>query len=699
MDHPRRDDSSIDTSRDNVSLSAFFRRRVTANRNLPYALNPSQYGDVSPPGSLLTSPSSNSMAHSFDNTKPSKFNSWTRKPASPDDDLFRSDVNAFLNKRARRYTIDGLDDKIHMEDAGVAGGFIMRPDHKIRRYWDIFILLLLIYVAFVSVFIYSFFGVLGLESPWFWIERLLDVAFAVDILFNFFTAYEKDGRFVNNPNAIRSRYLATWFLPDLLSTFPWDTLALSIEVDKSKPHLLQLPRFIRLVRLFKLFRIMRIMRLKQNFTKLEVKLQLKYGYVRLASLMVTVLLIAHWFACLFYYFGSVASSENSWTTQPDIPHDIYGRYIAALYFSVYTITTIGYGDIVPENTLERTYTTVIMFLGAACFAYVISQVSNIAGELNASSVHHRIMMDSLTDLAKSRQLPDQLVFDIRRFFQREHLRQRVAAESELLQGMSKDLRVEVLKHIYGTHLETCRLFKDVPNDHLHGVYEDLNEKFARKDETLYTEDDSPDCFYIIIKGKVELTKLGEEPVLLSDGDIFGDDDIVFNRLRRATAVCTMYSDVVMVPRQAAIEVLKRHERALKKLRDQEALWLWDQAMALVEQQIRFGRMAELLRSRGEEHMVKKGVIVKSKEMKATPMVRSVVSVPVARGLRKDGLGQQNNSQGNRDMIERFGGKVDSLDGMKHALEAKSKYIAQLEQRLSALHDQLNGIVGALKQEG
>jgi Ion transport protein len=203
---------------------------------------------------------------------------------------------------------------------------------------------LLLYVATVSVFVFSFLGVLKLSSPFFWIERWIDLSFVCDITLSFFTAFETNaGLLERRPRQISVHYLRTWFVPDVVSTFPWDLISLIFQ-GTGKQSLLQLPRYIRLLRVVKIFKLLRAIRLRESFTRMEVYLRLKHGHVRMFWMLVTVLLIAHWFGCIFYFFGAISLPDHdSWITQPGVPTDLYGLYITALYFSVYTVTTIGNG--------------------------------------------------------------------------------------------------------------------------------------------------------------------------------------------------------------------------------------------------------------------------------------------------------------------------------------------------------------------
>ena len=44
-------------------------------------------------------------------------------------------------------------------------------------------------------------------------------------------------------------------------------------------------------------------------------------------------------------------------------------YLDALYFSVSTVTTVGYGDLVPQTTLGKSFTILYMLIGVAVALY------------------------------------------------------------------------------------------------------------------------------------------------------------------------------------------------------------------------------------------------------------------------------------------------------------------------------------------
>ena len=57
--------------------------------------------------------------------------------------------------------------------------------------------------------------------------------------------------------------------------------------------------------------------------------------------------------------------------------DNFDMYWLSMYFSVTTITTVGYGDLSAKNTPERILGIISMILGVIAFSYATGALSSL----------------------------------------------------------------------------------------------------------------------------------------------------------------------------------------------------------------------------------------------------------------------------------------------------------------------------------
>ncbi len=96
-------------------------------------------------------------------------------------------------------------------------------------------------------------------------------------------------------------------------------------------------------------------------------------------------------ACFYTYIAK--SSEESWITSGEdiVSQDsTFHQYIAALYWTFETITTVGYGDISASSSYEYIFVCALECIGMGFFAIFVSKITDLLNQ-----------EDSLQELKKS----------------------------------------------------------------------------------------------------------------------------------------------------------------------------------------------------------------------------------------------------------------------------------------------------------
>lgn len=143
----------------------------------------------------------------------------------------------------------------------------------------------------------------------------------------------------------RIKYMLTWeALIDLLAILPFYLH----QIFRFDLRVLRILRLLRLLRIFRLTTYMKSARMVGNVFKNHMH-ELVLSFVLALSLIIIS-------SCILYFAEHIAQPEV-FTSIPD-----------TLWWSVITLTTIGYGDMVPITAIGKLFTAIIALTGVALFA-------------------------------------------------------------------------------------------------------------------------------------------------------------------------------------------------------------------------------------------------------------------------------------------------------------------------------------------
>jgi len=75
------------------------------------------------------------------------------------------------------------------------------------------------------------------------------------------------------------------------------------------------------------------------------------------------------------------------------------EYAIATYWTLQTITTVGYGDVDIENNVERLYGSIVMIGGVILFTVANASLMTIAADLDESG-DYKDKTDTLIEMVK-----------------------------------------------------------------------------------------------------------------------------------------------------------------------------------------------------------------------------------------------------------------------------------------------------------
>uniref|UniRef100_A0A7N6B461 Potassium voltage-gated channel, subfamily H (eag-related), member 5b n=1 Tax=Anabas testudineus TaxID=64144 RepID=A0A7N6B461_ANATE len=450
------------------------------------------------------------------------------------------------------------------------------PPHIILHYctfkttWDWVILILTFYTAIMVPYNVSF-KTKQNNIVWLVLDSVVDVIFLVDIVLNFHTTFVgPGGEVISDPKLIRMNYLKTWFVIDLLSCLPYDIINAFENVDEG------------ISSLFSSLKVVRLLRLGRVARKLDHYLE--YGAAVLVLLVCVFGLVAHWLACIWYSIGDYEVIDedsntvrmDSWLYQLAISigspyrYNASGSgqweggpgkdslYITSLYFTMTSLTTIGFGNIAPTTDGEKIFSVAMMMVGSLLYATIFGNVTTIFQQMYANTNRYHEMLNNVRDFLKLYQVPKGLSERVMDYIVSTWSMSRGIDTEKVLSICPKDMRADICVHLNRKVFNEHPAFRLASDGCLRSLAVEFQTIHCAPGDLIFHAGESVDTLCFVVSGSLEVIQDEEVIAILGKGDVFGD---VFWKETTLAHACAnvralTYCDLHVIKREALLKVLE-----------------------------------------------------------------------------------------------------------------------------------------------
>ncbi|XP_060727673.1 potassium voltage-gated channel subfamily H member 5 isoform X2 [Tachysurus vachellii] len=449
------------------------------------------------------------------------------------------------------------------------------PPHIILHYctfkttWDWVILILTFYTAIMVPYNVSF-KTKQNNVTWLVLDSVVDVIFLVDIVLNFHTTFVgPGGEVISDPKLIRMNYLKTWFVIDLLSCLPYDIINAFENVDEG------------ISSLFSSLKVVRLLRLGRVARKLDHYLE--YGAAVLVLLVCVFGMVAHWLACIWYSIGDYEVIDkltntiktDSWlyqlaaTTGSPYRYNVSGSgqweggpgkhtlYITSLYFTMTSLTTIGFGNIAPTTDGEKIFSVAMMMGGSLLYATIFGNVTTIFQQMYANTNRYHEMLNNVRDFLKLYQVPKGLSERVMDYIVSTWSMTKGIDSEKVLSICPKDMRADICVHLNRNVFNEHPAFRLASDGCLRSLAVEFQTIHSAPGDLIFHAGESVDTLCFVVSGSLEVIQDDEVIAILGKGDVFGD---VFWKETTLAHSCAnvralTYCDLHIIHRDALRKVL------------------------------------------------------------------------------------------------------------------------------------------------
>uniref|UniRef100_A0A671UQE6 Potassium voltage-gated channel, subfamily H (eag-related), member 5a n=1 Tax=Sparus aurata TaxID=8175 RepID=A0A671UQE6_SPAAU len=471
------------------------------------------------------------------------------------------------------------------------------PPHIILHYctfkttWDWVILILTFYTAIMVPYNVSF-KTKQNNLVWLVLDSVVDVIFLIDIVLNFHTTFVGPaGEVVSDAKLIRMNYLKTWFVIDLLSCLPYDIINAFENVDEVSElqkwdlfcsGFISLFWRLGLSSLFSSLKVIRLLRLGRVARKLDHYLE--YGAAVLVLLVCVFGLVAHWLACIWYSIGDYEVIDettntiktDSWLYQLALSIGTPYRYntsgtgqweggpnkdtlyISSLYFTMTSLTTIGFGNIAPATDGEKIFSVAMMMVGSLLYATIFGNVTTIFQQMYTNTNRYHEMLNNVRDFLKLYQVPKGLSERVMDFIVSTWAMSKGIDTDKVLSICPKDMRADICVHLNRQVFNDHPAFRLASDGCLRSLAVEFQTTHCAPGDLIFHIGESVDTLCFVVSGSLEVIQDDEVIAILGKGDVFGDVFWKESTMARACANvrALTYCDLHVIRRDALMKVLE-----------------------------------------------------------------------------------------------------------------------------------------------
>jgi hypothetical protein len=262
---------------------------------------------------------------------------------------------------------------------------------------------------------------------------------------------------------------------------------------------------------------------------------------RLVPLGMMMPMLVHLIACGWMALGSGTSGPDQ---------DKLLEYVKAFYWSMTTLTTVGYGDISAKTPYQMLYAAFTQLIGVGVFGFILSNVASLLSRLDAAREHHMDNLDQIEAFMNSYSIPIDVRSKVRGYYHYLWKEHKGRLDRSMLDNLPGKLQSELNFSINRSVIERVPFLKTASRELLEDIMLALDHRVYVPGERIFRAGDKGDCLFMIHAGVVDIqTADGKHIAALKEGAVFGEVALISDSPRSATARSNTYCDLYALPKE------------------------------------------------------------------------------------------------------------------------------------------------------
>jgi len=297
------------------------------------------------------------------------------------------------------------------------------------------------------------------------------------------------------------------------------------------------------------------------------------------SLIFIMVCIVHICGCLWICLGFFENeTDTGWLLDSfgDEPKDVSKivLYISGFYFTMVTMSTVGYGDILPITPKEKNFASTLIIIGAFLYAYIIGEFSNLMHCIHQDKMAFDSKMRSVNELMAFFGVPHDLCSKVNDYYKFKFSSKTLFDDQRIFSELPSALRIELVKHRYSKIITKIPLFHGLNDEAVVSICQRMKEYSLMPGEFVMKSGEDTREIIILTRGTVvrEFTDIevsnSEEQFTaeFEEGSFFGDLEFLGIQNKRTITLKTRsYCEFSALHPDDVTDIFMKYPRLKKKL--------------------------------------------------------------------------------------------------------------------------------------
>ncbi|KAM3132071.1 hypothetical protein pb186bvf_015815 [Paramecium bursaria] len=306
----------------------------------------------------------------------------------------------------------------------------------------------------------------------------------------------------------------------------------------------------------------------RNFEESFYMTKLNASLLNLVKLICAILYFLHSFSCIWLYFGKYMTNlgYETWITNHNLQYSSFWlQYLEAFYYSTVTMISVGYGDVTPQNSLEKLLVIIFMFISCVQLSFTVGTVGEIINSLSHQIENTTEKIRTINKYMQRYKISYDLQYQVREYIKiywGQQLKKENQEEDELVHSLSENLRQKLIFESNFSTIDKCSLFKDNFTEETRvKLLKAIKVIFIQPEQTITSHLEDEQCWCYIESGQLNFhSNLNQQIDVISfkSGQYFGMEEFITGQMPQLQLQSQSFVKLLIIKRSQFLSILKEN---------------------------------------------------------------------------------------------------------------------------------------------